>query len=154
MKKLILVGLLGVNFVFANNASDVNASNADIYPKEWTADDIEFYEAKTKNWSWLDVDDTITMCDNGYPYGFPYNVCSMLKALKLYDAYDKAKNTRKSKQAMKEFCYYLLRSGENEKNILINHAFNARNYNLDDLEIIALPSELKMLETKCAKQVD
>ena len=39
---------------------------------------------------------------------------------------------------MKEFCYYLLRSGENEKNILINHAFNARNYNLDDLEIIEI----------------
>lgn len=48
--------------------------------------------------------------------------------------------------SVNEFCYYLLRSGENEKQILINHAFGVYSKNGDDFAPLALPCELKKFE--------
>ena len=148
MKKLIITTLLSASFVFA---SDINTTSTDIYPKDWTAEDIAFYDTKTKEWSWLDIDDSITECDNGF-YHLPYNVCLMLKSVKQINAYYDANNEQKRKQAANEFCYYLLRSGENDKQILINHAFGVYSKNGEDFAPLALPSELKKFEKECAKK--
>lgn len=142
--KIALVGLVSV-LAFAGEVSVETNSTAVDYPKEWTAEDIALYEALARG-DGFDLDETITYCNTGP--NLPFNYCLMIKSFKEMLAYGYAKNETRKNIARNEFCSLFLRSGSLEKSLISQTSFIDPDGNW---VIIAVPSELKKLETNCAK---
>lgn len=142
--KIALVGLVSV-LAFAGEVSVETNSTAVDYPKEWTAEDIAWYEALAMG-DGLNLDDAITYCNTSS--NLPFNYCLMIKSFKEMLVYGYAKNETRKNIARSEFCSLFLRSGSLEKSLISQTSLI---YPDGSWGVIAVPSELKMLETSCAK---
>lgn len=141
MKKLLLITLLCVNFLSAEN-------NASGYPKHWTAEDIKFYDEREEV-GFLDIDEEIEGCNRGMSLSHSLHICQYLKSYKQAMLYLEAKNKNKFTQSFKESCYWLMRMGKHEIQILPAFAFYDEEGNIK--EILGVPSEVQMILKGCAK---
>ena len=139
MKKLLLCALVCVGFLIAkDNTNDEYGAND--YLKDWTDEDIEFYEQGGES-----IETAIYFCNQGSGvahYGLP--VCQALKSFKEFMLYVEAKNKAKTKSVVREICFWAMKMSEAE-------LLQLGNFRDKDNSPLMVPSEARKFLKNCAK---
>lgn len=139
MKKLLLCVLVCVGFLIAkDNANDEYGANG--YLKDWTDEDIEFYESGGEP-----LENAIYFCNQGSGVahlGIP--TCQALRAFKEFMLYAEAKNQAQAKDTMREICFWAMKMSEAE--LLRLGSFRDK-----DNSPLMVPSEARKFLKNCAK---